>query len=256
MTYMKKVLDLMKRMGKPISTTSVWGKMITDAPIIINEGLITSYDSTMVLNAICDSFHLAKNGDRKEMLLYTIRGTEYVYIGDAFLGKEENGEDVIKITLDTNEEFIKTIEKRMNKYGWALYRDDNINNKTVFSFEKRYPTCGTIGKLLRFTDKLYHVAPENVINKIMKQGLIPKASKTLGLTNEPRIYLWVNKPENNDWEKMFKARGDIDGVLLSIDLTKLNPEHKLYFDNRMPNALFSLEPIPNKAIEIIKNKNK
>ena len=106
---MEKVLDLMKRMGEPISTTSVWGKMITDAPIIINEGLITSYDSRMVLNAICDSFHLAKNGNRKEMLLYTIRGTEYVYIGDAFLGKEENGEDVIKITLDTNEEFIKTI---------------------------------------------------------------------------------------------------------------------------------------------------
>ena len=130
---MKKVLDLMKRMGENVSPESFWDNVMSDTPIIITEGLITSYDSTMVLNAICDSFHLAKNGDRKEMLLYTIRGTEYVYIGDAFLGKEENGEDVIKITLDTNEEFIKTIEKRMNKYGWALYRDDNINNKTVFS---------------------------------------------------------------------------------------------------------------------------
>ena len=120
---MKKVLDLMKRMGEPISTTSVWGKMITDAPIIINEGLITSYDSTMVLNAICDSFHLAKNGDRKEMLLYTIRGTEYVYIGDAFLGKEENGEDVIKITLLQNQyrSDINVIDGIFDQYEGKVY---------------------------------------------------------------------------------------------------------------------------------------
>ena len=259
---MDRVLDLMRRMGENVSptsfedcmlkdTNSVYGKVIIEAPIIINEGLITTYDSSMVLNAICDSFHLAKNGKRKEILTYTMKGLEYIYIGEAFLEKNENGEDIIKITLDANESFIATIEKRMNKYGWTLFRDDLVYGKTVFSFEKKYPTCGTVSKLLRFTNKLYHIAPENVVHKIMKQGLIPKKSKTLGLYNEPRIYLWVNEPEDNQWEEMFDTRGKQKGILLSIDLTKLNPEHKIYFDNRMPNALFSLEPISCNAIEII-----
>jgi hypothetical protein len=253
---MKKVLDLMKRMGENVSPESFWDNVMSDTPIIITEGLITSYDSTMVLNAICDSFHLAKNGNRKEMLLYTMKDIEYVYIGDAFLVKKENDEDVIKVSLDTNESFIEKIEQRLLKYGWALYRTENENNKTVFYFEKRYPTCGTVGKLLRFTDKLYHIAPENAINKILKQGLIPKKSKTYGFENEPRVYLWLNEPENTQWDVMFKTRGNTEGIVLSIDLTKLNPQNKMYFDNRMPNALFSLEPIPNKAIEIIKNKNR
>ena len=248
---MEKVLDLMRRMGESVSTRSFWDYLLTDAPIIINEGLITSYDSSTVLNAICDSFHLAKNGNRREILTYTIKGLEYVYIGDAYLRKTENGEDIIKITLDTNESFIEKITERMNKYGWALYRTESEYDKTVFYFEKRYPTCGTIGKLLRFTNKLYHIAPENVVNKILKQGLVPKESKTHGLENEPRIYLWLNEPEDTQWEVMFKTKGNVKGVLLSIDLTKLKPDHKIYFDNRMPNALFSLEPIPNNAIEII-----
>ena len=57
-------------------------------------------------------------------------------------------------------------------------------------------------------------------------------------------------------KEVIKTNCDKAIIELSIDLTKLNPEHKLYFDNRMPNALFSLEPIPNKAIEIIKDKNR
>jgi len=40
-------------------------------------------------------------------------------------------------------------------------------------------------------------------------------------------------------------------VLLKIDLSKVNPSTKFYYDPRTENALYVYEPIPNNAIEII-----
>lgn len=253
MNKIEEIRDLMRRMGEDISPTSVWDCLINDSPLLIKEGLISSYDSNMVLNAICSSFHLGKNGKRSENIPMKLKGKEYIYIGDAYITTGENDEDIIKITLDTNEEFIKTIEKRMEKYGWSLYRSDVNDNKMVFCFEKRYPECFTARQLLKVVNTLYHVVPNSVINKVLKQGLVPKSSKTLGFVNEPRIYLWLQQMENIDWSEMLKARYSESSTTLRVDLSKLDPEHKFYIDPRIYNALFTLEPITPTAITIVKN---
>lgn len=253
MNKIEEIKNLMRRMGEDISPTSVWDCLINDRPFLIQEGLISSYDSNMVLNAICTSFHLGKNGKRSENIPMKLKEKEYIYIGDAYIITGENDEDIIKITLDTNEDFIKTIEKRMEKYGWTLYRSDVNDNKTVFSFEKRYPECFTAKQLLKVVNSLYHIVPNSVINKVLKQGLVPKSSKTLGFINEPRIYLWLQQMEDIDWSEMLKTRPSESSVTLRVDLSELNPEHKFYIDPRMYNALFSLEPITPTAITIVKN---
>ena len=46
-------------------------------------------------------------------------------------------------------------------------------------------------------------------------------------------------------------RGVDTMVTFEIDVNKLNPEHKFFWDGRMPSAFFTLEPIPPKAISII-----
>ena len=253
MSKIEEVIDLMERMGENLHCESIWDVFMSDMPIIINEGLIKSYDSNMVLSAICDSFHLRKNGKHVENIIMTLKGKDTIYVGDAYLVKGENDEEIIKIILDANEKFINVIEKRMEKYGWSLYRcDKNINQKTEFLFEKRYPECFTAGQLLKVINSLYHVAPSNIINKILKQGLIPKESKTIGFNNEPRIYLWLQNMKDVDWSDMLKARNNGYGVSLQIDLNKLNYDHKFYVDQRIPNAFFSLEPIPPSAIKILK----
>ena len=132
---MNKVLDLMKRMEEDISPLSFWDKLIDEKPIVLKEGLITSYDGEIVLNAICDSFHLRRNGKTPKISTGPLRGSDYVYIGDAFLSKE-NEEEIIKIKLETKEDFIDVIKKRLEKYGWSLFRKDkDENNKTIFNFE-------------------------------------------------------------------------------------------------------------------------
>ena len=247
---MDKVLDLMRRMGENISPTSFWDKIIDEKPIFLKEGLITSYSGEMVLNAICDSFHLRRNGKTPKISLEPLRGVEYVYIGDAFLTKE-NEEDIIKVRLDADEDFINVIKKRLEKYGWSLFRSDkDEDNKTVFSFEKRYPTSFYARNILNITDKIYHIGPSNIIDKVKKQGLIPKESKSPGFYNEPRIYFSFEKNDYN-WEDMAAIR-DVDSmVTFEIDVNKLNSEHKFFWDGRMANAFFSLEPISPNAIKVI-----
>lgn len=247
---MNKILDLMKRMGENISPTSFWDKIIDEKPIFLKEGLIASYNGEMVLNAICDSFHLRRNGKTHKISLEPLRGIEHVYIGDAFLTKE-NEEDIIKVRLDADEDFIDVIKKRLEKYGWNLFRTDkDEDNKTIFSFEKRYPTSFYARNILNITDKIYHIGPSNIIDKVKKQGLIPKESKSPGFYNEPRIYLSFEK-DYYDLEDLASIR-DVDSmVIFEIDVTKLNPEHKFFWDGRMPNAFFSLEPISPNAITVI-----
>ena len=247
---MNKVLDLMKRMGEDISPLSFWDKLIDENPIVLKEGLITSYDGEIVLNAICDSFHLRRNGKTPKISAEPLRGSDYVYIGDAFLSKE-NEEEIIKIKLEAKEDFIDVIKKRLEKYGWSLFRKDkDENNKTIFNFEKRYPTSFYARNILNITDKIYHIGPSTIVNKVKKQGLIPKESKSPGFYNEPRIYLSF---ENNyNWDMVAAIRGVDTMVTFEIDVNKLNPEHKFFWDGRMPSAFFTLEPIPPKAINIIK----
>lgn len=238
-------------MGEDISPLSFWDKIIDEKPIFLKEGLIASYNGEMVLNAICDSFHLRRNGKTHKISLEPLRGIEHVYIGDAFLTKE-NEEDIIKVRLDADEDFIDVIKKRLEKYGWNLFRTDkDEDNKTIFSFEKRYPTSFYARNILNITDKIYHIGPSNIIDKVKKQGLMPKESKSPGFYNEPRIYLSFEK-DYYDLEDLASIR-DVDSmVIFEIDVTKLNSEHKFLWDGRMPNAFFTLEPIPPKAINIIK----
>lgn len=246
---MDRILDLMRRMGEDISPLSFWDKIIDESPIVLKEGLITSYDGNLVLNAICDLYHLRRNGKVSKISLEPLRGVEYIYIGDAFL-IQKNEEDIIKIKLDTNEDFINVIKKRLEKYGWSFFRKDkDENNKSIFYFEKRYPTSFYARNILKITDKIYHIGPSNIVSKVKKQGLIPKESKSPGFYNEPRIYFSFDY--DFDWNSIALIRGVESMVTFEINVNELNPNHKFLWDGRMSNAFFSLEPIPPKAIRII-----
>ena len=85
---MDKILDLMKRMGENIPPMSFWDKMIDERPIFLKEGLITSYSGEMVLNAICDSFHLRRNGKTPKISLEPLRGVARIsfVIGEIRIG--------------------------------------------------------------------------------------------------------------------------------------------------------------------------
>lgn len=250
---MDKALDLMNRMGENINEMDTWEKIILETPIIISEGLIKTYDTSLVINAMSSIFKLRKNGKRPEISLLNILGKDDIYIGDIFLKNGSNGEEEIKIILYKNDDFIKLIERKMEKYGWSLYREEKgSDNRTEFIFEKKFPTHFLTKNLLKYTNKIYHQTTVKLLDKITKQGIIPKTSKSPGFQNEPRIYFWLNVP--ND-ENIINARGVENVINIEINLEKLNKNHIFYIDNRMGDAIYTKEPIPPTAINDIKILN-
>ena len=70
---------------------------------------------------------------------------------------------------------------------------------------------------MNITDKIYHIGPSNIIDKVKKQGLIPKESKSPGFYNEPRIYLSFEK-DYYDLEDLASIR-DVDSMaIFEIDV--------------------------------------
>lgn len=244
---MEKVLELMSRMGEDIKKIDTWEKIINETPVFISEGLLKTYNTSLVINAISSIFKLRKNGKEPSLSILKMLGKEDVYIGDIFFKKSSNDEEEIKIILDYDEKFISVIEKKLFKYGWVLYRiDKNINNKTEFIFEKKFPTSFMVENLLKFTKYIYHQTSLNLLQKINKQGLIPKESKSPGFYNEPRIYFWLNK---DDIEKDIIKTNKI--ITFKVNLEKLIKNHIFYIDNRMINALYTKEPISINALNLI-----
>lgn len=106
----------------------------------------------------------------------------------------------------------------------------------------------------------YHITPDIFLNKIQQVGLIPKSESKLSYHPE-RIYLFMN-PEmdkqmtNILWDATSKEKKDRikDYYVLKIDLTQI-PNHKFYMDHdtmRSFVAIFTLQPIPSSAIQVIK----
>ena len=250
---MDKVLDLMKRMGEDISINGFWDSLIGNNPLIINEGLFVSHKTDKVVKNLIKDFNLRYYGKEFPDLSLLAKNIEKTYIGDIFVKKAQNEEENITISLDTNEGFIKYIEQRLKTFGWALYRKEkDIQGKTIFYFEKRFPFNLTTNSLMNLgLEYIYHCLPDILIEKVMTQGLIPKESKSPGFYNEPRLYFWAFKEyvDIDDFDP--RLRGAKKNIVLEIDLNKINIDHKFYYDGRMPGAIFSLEPIPPKAIKII-----
>lgn len=105
-------------------------------------------------------------------------------------------------------------------------------------------------------DIVFHIAPVRVLDKIRKQGLTPRANGRQEIHPE-RVYCYLDKPD--DWKEIAAAFKESNKnepyALLAIDRRKINPQIKFYYDSntyfKYPTAIYTNEPIPPYAIEII-----
>ena len=106
----------------------------------------------------------------------------------------------------------------------------------------------------------YHITPDIYLNEIKKTGLLLKSESKLSYHPE-RIYLYMNidmhkQMTNALWnatrkEIRYKIK---DYYVLQINLSQI-PNHKFYLDSESSLsyvAVFTLQPIPNSAINVIK----
>jgi hypothetical protein len=135
-----------------------------------------------------------------------------------------------------------------DKLGWSLLSKSDRRG-IVWWFEPKAETKGHVKKL---PDSLFHVTLSANVEKIMRDGLVPRTRQFAGTSRRypSRIYLATSAAG---------ARATInredDWRLLQIDRRLLPKGQKFYLDQEfgygkddMPRAVYTLDPIPASAI--------
>lgn len=235
----------------------------------IDEALIHSYPTPFVVKHLLYSFPLT-NG----IMEYIKNKNDY--IGWINQQHGNNNCDVIIITLNQHfHKILKDITLSMEKScGWFLSCNVkcNMNGFEYWQFEKKFDNEVTDEILGQ--NYLYHLCPTSRLKKIINVGLLPKKTtwtpfkmeentfyyeqgKNFGWTTIDRVYFFTEEPnieflQNNTFNE--KNVFTDTYTLLSIDTTQLLPNTKFYTDPRTKNAVYTLDNIPPKAIQIIKKE--
>jgi len=229
---LKEILSLMKRIGENVSEDTYHLDMVFEnyrLPVIIQEGLIKSYDVDSVIAFISKAFGLKNN----------------IYKG---IGQNNCEKIIIQIPKDFDNK--NKLDYYLNKYGWFLSREDEENEYIKLNYEKKYDEFMYSFQIKMSTQYLYHVTDEKNVDNILKKGLKPKSkTNSDGYMNNERVYLYLNEPDKT--EMLISVSKN--PITLRINLDKMNKTTKFYFDPRIENAFYTYEPIPNSAIEILKN---
>lgn len=240
---LQEILDLMARIDKTYGPGTLFGESVDRFPILIKEGLIKSYPVSAVARAISQLFTLEFEG--KISLGARIR--EKSSNGRIWVSTENGNDEVIYVEVD-NPEIIENMDNHFLKYGWFNYRTDG----NVRRYERKFGDRFSVRQLRNVTDEIYHITTVDLRKKIEREGLIPKASKTLGFTNDERIYFSLEKPTPSDISA-FKSMKSLDKpcIVVGVSLEKLPTGQSFFFDPRWQNSIFTFEPIPMGAVRII-----
>lgn len=237
------IISFMKQMGEEIDTSSNYYLYLENfkPPVIIEEGLIKSYDIDAVIDFLSKFFNLKTEEDGGLSLLKMV-GKEETFNGEIKGCHGQNDTETIVVKLYNNA-ILPKLNYYFKKYGWFNSRIDGDE----YLYEKKFDEVIKGFQLLKYTDKLYHVTNIESESNILKKGLrVKTATNPSGYMNGERIYLFLNKPSDNEIRMFWPSN-----IVLEIDITKLPETYEFYFDPRMKNALYCYENIPPQTIKVI-----
>lgn len=221
----------------------------------INEGLIKTYPKKQVADIVCRKFGLDESN---------------IQLNDMFDG-EGNAVTLLTVILPitASKATIGELIQLMRTCGY--FPNGGFERSTVdkrfggITFEPKFSEDITdlVRKKCRF---LYHSTSATLVDKIMKNGLIPKSNNSLflfpdriycmkgdNLTYLQKTQLKSIQDKRNSTEPYLRNPNDkLEYVLLKIDLTKISDDVRFYNDPAAPRAVFCHDNIPVSAIvEII-----
>jgi len=225
---------------------------------VISEGLIRTYPIEKVVECLARLFNLATDSK----LLPQVEAGQSKYNGLINIAEGNNDTKEILVFVPDSEYNKENIDKYMNKWGYfCSYKRKYLNKADliILQYEKKFDIDVT--DYIKKSGVIYHIAPNNVVEKIMKKGLIPKNS-TWQFSHEGRVYCFYQPLSDfgfnefvNDFQYNKKIGKNNNGFsLLQIDVSLLNNDVKFYADPRQINAVYTMDNIPPQAIKIIRTK--
>ena len=145
-------ISLMKRMGEDIDTSNYY--LFSEnyrPPVIIEEGLIKSYNIDAVMDFMSKFFHLRRKKEN-ELSLLNIVGKEERFNGEIGKQNGENGTEIIAVKL-YDDAILQKLNYYLKKYGWFNSRIDDGK----YLYEKKFNETVKQFQLQKYTDKLYHI---------------------------------------------------------------------------------------------------
>ena len=219
-------------------------KEFVDYALQLNEGLIDSYDIHKVKEIACRKYGLS---------------SEQFFISNRLENEDKVNMCIIVLKANTPSNDIGDIKHFMQTCGYFECRPPRCQkDKICLTFEPRF-SKNISNEIKEKYDCLYHATPTIYVDKILKQGLIPKSKSNLYFYPD-RVFCMNGNRLNDEQITVLKyvqlARGcgkhfdNNEFTILKIDTKRLPDDIKFYVDPMSPNAVFTYDNIPPQAITI------
>lgn len=174
-----------------------------------------------------------------------------------------NDISVLTVVADI-EENLQMVNDDMDKAGYFLGFRKTLNIKgmqwQIVQFEPMFEFDQT--ESLKKYNIAYHWTPQYNLQSILDDGFIPKTINK-GFNYPPRIYFLNGAAPNDEIMKLGEnlcivnknLENDGNYVLIKINTEKIPENVKFYFDPSMPNAMYTIDPIPANVITDITEYN-
>lgn len=217
----------------------------------INEGLIKTYPIKQVVDIVCWKFGFDESN---------------IQLNDMFDG-EGNVVTLLTVILPITSSKVTIGELIQLMRTCGYFPNGGFEQSTIdkkfggITFEPKFSEDITdlVREKCRF---LYHSTSAILVDRIMKNGLVPKSNNAMflfpdriycmkgdSLTYLQKTQLKAIQDKRNSTEPYLRNPNDrLEYVLLKIDLTKVPDDVKFYNDPAAPRVVFCYDNIPASAI--------
>lgn len=226
---------------------------------LLCEGLIKSYSADFIIKTLKRRFLLTSKYNE---YLKNNNYQGYINSDSAVLrfGKREKEKSVIEMIIPNNRNDINRLTNFILACGWYIANKETTNDckdgDILLVFEKKYERV-LKNNGIEVPNILYHITQECYLDKILKNGLIPKHKDKLS-KHPDRIYFLTKKYSDDElsiFSKQFFIRNSSDNyveynkmVLLTIDITPIKNSIKFYADPNADECVFTYDNVSKDLI--------
>ena len=227
---------------------------------LLKEGIFRSYDTSFVVRYLSEKLNFTTN---QEVF------SNYQAEGFVFTEEEYNGGcDNVNVVIPSSYKRMDDLNKIMVACGYIKAHEEKLHKGLFLKLEYEKNIQDEIRGLVGKYKYIYHLTPSIYVNKIMKQGLVPRSNNEF-FNYTPRIYFLLDKKtinykyvaemlynkkiesagDNNEEIELLKKYKD-NYTLLRCKTSNLVGKVKFYIDNNLPNSVYVTENISPQYIEI------
>jgi len=208
----------------------------------LDEGYYKTYDIDFVVRHFCG--YLNFSNDWNAFATDPDRYNGFITKVDT-----ENNEEYIELVSVDDPVFLKRADDAMELCGfYKAYCEEYCEGYVQVGYEKHHDK-----EIVLNTNKLYHVTSRDILPKIKREGLVPKA-RDKQTHHLERIYFFKRDYGEEGFkmiaEDLYKNKTTFGYMVVEVDLEKLNDKVVFHNDPNTKDGIYTTDNIPPGALKI------